>query len=90
MILNKKNLQEDILEESKLNPEDSIENLLEKRKKEIIENDFYNRRDPHRITYLTELKNLKESLELIYDVAHEQRKIAEKIAVENQSTTVKQ
>ncbi len=90
LILNKKNLQEDILEESRLNPEDSIENLLEKRKKEIIENDFYNRRDPHRITYLTELKNLKESLELIYDVAHEQRKIAEKIAVENQSTTVKQ
>ena len=38
-----------------------------------------NRRDPNRITHLTELKNLQEILELIYDVAKEQRKVAEKL-----------
>ncbi len=90
LVLNKKNPQEDILEESRLKPTDSIENLLQKRKDEIRENEVYDQRDPNRITYLTELKNLKEILELIYDVAQEQRKIAENIAAENQSTTVKQ
>ena len=80
----------DIVEESNLKPEDLVGELLEKRKKEITENEIPNRRDPNRITRLTELKNLSEILELIYDVAKEQRRSAEKLEPEIQSTIVKQ
>lgn len=90
LILNQKNLHQSILQESKLEPEDSVETLLEKRKKELQENEFFDRRDPGRITHLTELKNLKEILELIYDVAREQRKVVENLEPELQSTMVKQ
>ena len=78
------------MEESRLKPEDSVDKLLEKRKKEISETEILNRRDPNRITHLTELKNLREILELIYDVAKEQRRVAEKLAPIIQSTMVKQ
>ncbi|MBU4537603.1 MAG: FUSC family protein [Weeksellaceae bacterium] len=90
LILEQKKFNRNIVEESNLKPEDSIGKLLEKRKKEITENEISNRRDPNRITRLTELKNLREILELIYDVAKEQRKGAEKLEPEAQSTTVKQ
>ena len=74
----------------KIQPVDTVETLLENRKKELAENEFFDRRDVNRITHLTELKNLKEILELIYDVAKEQRKVAEKLEPEIQSTIVKQ
>lgn len=90
LILEQKKFNRNIVEESNLKPEDSIGKLLDKRKKEITENEISNRRDPNRITRLTELKNLSEILELIYDVAKEQRKGAEKLEPEIQSTTVKQ
>ncbi|ACU07024.1 hypothetical protein FIC_00566 [Flavobacteriaceae bacterium 3519-10] len=90
LILEQKKLRQEILRESKLKPEDSVHKLLEKRKKEIRENEISDRRDPNRITHLTELKNLREILELIYDVAREQRKVAEHLEPEIQSTTVKQ
>lgn len=90
LILEQKKFNRNIVEESNLKPEDSIGKLLDKRKKEITENEISNRRDPNRITHLTELKNLREILELIYDVAKEQRKGAEKLEPEIQSTTVKQ
>lgn len=79
LILEQKKFDVDIVEESRLKPEDSVGKLLEKRKKEISESEIMNRRDPNRITHLTELKNLQEILELIYDVAKEQRKVAEKL-----------
>lgn len=79
LILEQKKFDVDIVEESRLKPEDSVNQLLEKRKKEISESEIMNRRDPNRITHLTELKNLQEILELIYDVAKEQRKVAEKL-----------
>lgn len=90
LLLNQRNLDQNILNESKIQPLDTVENLLENRKKELHENEFFDRRDPSRITHLTELKNLKEILELIYDVAKEQRKVAEKLGPEIQSTMVKQ
>jgi uncharacterized membrane protein YccC len=58
--------------------EDLVDELLEKRKKEIKEEEFLDRRDPKVISHLTELKNIKELLELIYNEAREQRKIAKK------------
>ena len=90
LILNQKNPDQEILQESKIQPVDTVETLLENRKKELAENEFFDRRDVNRITHLTELKNLKEILELIYDVAKEQRKVAEKLEPEIQSTIVKQ
>lgn len=58
---------------------DQVDELLEKRKKEIREEEFLDRRDPKLISHLTELKNIKELLELIYNEAREQRKIAKKL-----------
>ena len=58
---------------------DQVDELLEKRKKEIREEEFLDRRDPKVISHLTELKNIKELLELIYNEAREQRKIAKKL-----------
>lgn len=90
LILNQKNLHQNILQESKLQPDDSVENLLEKRRKELEHNEFFDRRDPNKISHLTELKNLREILELIYDVAKEQRKVVENLEPDIQSTMVKQ
>lgn len=90
LILEQKKFHENIREESALQPADSVQKLMEIRKKEITENEISNLRDPNRITHLTELKNLQEILELIYDVAKEQRKGAEKLEPETQSTIVKQ
>ena len=90
LLLEQKKFNREIVEESNLKPEDSVGKLLEKRKKEITENEIFDRRDPNRITRLTELKNLSDILELIYDVAKEQRKGAEKLEPEVQSTIVKQ
>lgn len=82
LILQEKIYEENIVEESNLNPKDAVDELMEIRKKEILENEISNRRDPSRITHLTELMNLQEILELIYDVAKEQRKVSEKLMVE--------
>ena len=61
-----------------LKPRDSVKPLLEKRQTEIQENEFYNLRDPQKISYLTTLTSVQEILELIFDVAREQRKTIEK------------
>lgn len=82
LILEKTISPQDILDKSALQPEDSVERLLEKRRKEILENEFSDRRDPSRISHLTELTNLQEILDLLYDVAMEQRKVAEKLQPE--------
>jgi uncharacterized membrane protein YccC len=78
-ILQKQEIKKDDFAESKLTPEDLVNELLEKRKEEITENEFYDRRDPKNISHLTELKNIRELLELIYNQARDQRKIAEKV-----------
>lgn len=90
LILEKKQSQEEIIADSNIQPEDSVDELLQLRKKEILENEISNRRDPNRITRLTELMNLQEIFELLYDVAKEQRKGAEILEPELQSTIVKQ
>lgn len=59
-------------------PRDPVKPLLEKRQSEIQEKEFYNLRDPQKITYLTQLSSIQEILELIYDVSHEQKKTIEK------------
>ena len=82
LLLEGKKSQQEIIADSNLQPEDSVDELLEKRKKEIFENEISNRRDPNRITRLTELINLQEIFELLYDVAKEQRKGAEKLEPE--------
>ncbi|AKK71442.1 membrane protein [Chryseobacterium sp. P1-3] len=82
-LLNGENITEALRMESRLEPEDSsIEDMLLKRKTEIEENDIIDRRDPDKISHLTELKNIHDILELIYDVAKEQRKVIEKYRAE--------
>lgn len=61
----------------KVTPNDQVSLLLNDRKMEIKENEFLDIRDPKHITKLTELKNLSELLELLYEVSREQRKITE-------------
>lgn len=90
LILEKEKSQQEVIADSNIKPEDTVDELLELRKKEIFENEISNRRDPNRITRLTELMNLQEIFELLYDVAKEQRKGAEILEPELQSTTVKQ
>lgn len=77
-LLNNESINETLNSESKIMPEDEIDRLLEQRKSEIAENDIFDRRDPNKISHLTELKNIHDILELIYDVAKEQRKVIEK------------
>ncbi|BAP32752.1 uncharacterized protein CHSO_3715 [Chryseobacterium sp. StRB126] len=78
-LLNGDDITEALRMESRLEPEDSsIEDMLMKRKTEIEENEIVDRRDPDKISHLTELKNIHDILELIYDVAKEQRKVIEK------------
>lgn len=82
-LLNGNDVNEALKMESRLEPEDSsIEDMLMKRKTEIEENDIVDRRDPDKISHLTELKNIHDILELIYDVAKEQRKVIEKYKAE--------
>ncbi|KMQ64332.1 membrane protein [Chryseobacterium angstadtii] len=83
VLLHGKEIHETLRMESRLEPEDSsIEDMLSKRKMEIEENDLIDRRDPDKISHLTELKNIHDILELIYDVAKEQRKVIEKYRAE--------
>mgnify|MGYP003574948232 CR=1 FL=1 len=82
-LLNDEKVTETLRMESRLEPEDSsIENLISQRKSELLENEAFDRRDPNKISHLTELKNIHDVLELIYDVAKEQRKVIEKYKAE--------
>ncbi|GAB0156306.1 FUSC family membrane protein [Chryseobacterium sp. Alg-005] len=84
-LLQGEKINETLKMESRLEPEDSsLEDLLLKRKTEIEENDIVDRRDPDKISRLTELKNIHDILELIYDVAKEQRKVIEKYRNESE------
>ncbi|AQY21238.1 FUSC family protein [Riemerella anatipestifer] len=74
--LNNEFYDETLDEQSQLTPEDYVHQLLNKRKTEISENEFYNTRDSKKVTYLTELKSIQELLELIFSTAKKQRKVS--------------
>ncbi|WP_375181902.1 FUSC family membrane protein [Chryseobacterium sp.] len=79
ILLHGDTITEELKKESRIEPEDSsLEDLILKRKTELIENEAYDVRDPNKISHLTELKNIHDVLELIFDVAKEQRKVIEK------------
>ena len=89
VLLNGEKITETLKMESRLEPEDSsIEHLLLQRKSELLENEIFDRRDPNKISHLTELKNIHDVLELIYDVAKEQRKVIQTYKAE--TTTLPQ
>lgn len=85
-LLEDKNFKSENLNSSNINPTDSIEDLLEKRKNEINENEHFDLRDPQRISRLTQLKNIREILELLSDVTHEQRKVVENYQIFKKET----
>lgn len=70
---------DNIFSDKSIIPEDLVNEMLKKRKKEIAEKELYDYRDPQKVSYLTEIKNIKELLELINNEAREQGKIARKI-----------
>lgn len=88
-LLFQKDLDEQIRSESHIKPEDHVADLLEKRKAELENQAISNERKPFTVSHLTEIKNIKELLELIYDVAKDQRKIIEEYLI-YQSTIAKQ
>ncbi|SEN03329.1 Uncharacterized membrane protein YccC [Chryseobacterium taichungense] len=84
-LLNGDTITETLNMESRIEPEDSsLDDLILKRKTELTENETYDLRDPNKISHLTELKNIHDILELIYDVAKEQRKVIEKYQSETE------
>jgi uncharacterized membrane protein YccC len=87
-LLNGEKIDETLNMESRIEPEDSsLEDLIMKRKLELTENEAYDVRDPNKISHLTELKNIHDVLELIYDVAKEQRKVIENYKNESKTLT---
>lgn len=73
----------DILkEQSGVEPDDLVDELVEKRKIELAENEFYDQRDATKISRLAELKNIQELFQLMYNVAKDQRKIAKRLHYE--------
>lgn len=88
-LLFQKDLDEQTRAESHIKPEDHVTDLLEKRKAELESQAISNERKPFTVSHLTEIKNIKELLELINDVAKDQRKIIEEYLI-YQSTIAKQ
>ena len=88
-LLYQQDLDEQIRSESHIKPEDQVFDLLEKRKAELENQAFSDERKTFTVSHLTEIKNIKELLELINDVAKDQRKIIEEYLI-HQSTTAKQ
>lgn len=85
-LLNGDTITEILKMESRIEPEDSsLDDLIMKRKTQLIENETYDLRDPDKISHLTELKNIHDILELIFDVAKEQRKVIEKYQNETEN-----
>ncbi|WP_300672705.1 FUSC family membrane protein [Soonwooa sp.] len=76
-LLHKEEFDHDIIDQSKIEPDDHVDELLEKRRQELDESEYRDHRDPTKISHLTELKSIHDLLELIYDVAKDQRKVVE-------------
>ncbi|KFC22169.1 FUSC family protein [Epilithonimonas lactis] len=87
-LLFQQDLDEQTRTESHIKPEDQVFDLLEKRKAEL-ENQAISNERTFTVSHLTEIKNIRELLALIYDVAKDQRKIIEEYRI-YQSTTAKQ
>lgn len=87
-LLFQQDLDEQTRIESHIKPEDQVFDLLEKRKAEL-ENQVISDERKFGVSHLAEIKNIKELLELINDVAKDQRKIIEEYLI-HQSTTAKQ
>jgi len=87
-LLFQKDLDEQNKFDSRIKPEDHVSDLLEKRKAEL-ENQAISNERTFTVSHLTEIKNIRELLELIYDVAKDQRKIIEEYLI-YQSTTAQQ
>jgi len=87
-LLFQKELDEKTRAESHIKPEDQVVDLLEKRKTEL-ESQVISDERKFGVSHLTEIKNIKELLELINDVAKDQRKIIEEYLI-YQSTIAKQ
>ncbi|WP_294296891.1 FUSC family membrane protein [uncultured Chryseobacterium sp.] len=78
ILLDGEKITETLNMESRIEPEDSsLDDLILKRKAELTESEAYDLRDPDKISRLTELKNIHDVLELLFDVAKEQRKVIE-------------
>ncbi len=85
-LLNNETPDNESIINSRMKPEGIVDELIEKRKSEISENEFFDNRDPNRLTRLTVLSSITEILELIFDVVLEQRKVTEeycKLQAEN-------
>ncbi len=67
-----------------------IETMLEKRRREVEEQEFQTFRDPNRISRLTEVKSINELFELIYGVVEEQRKMLQRLDALRGEVTAKQ
>jgi len=80
-LLYQQDLDEQIRSESHIKPEDQVFDLLEKRKAELENQVFSDERKTFTVSHLTEIKNIKELLELINDVAKDQRKIIEEYLI---------
>lgn len=76
-LLRKEEFDHEIIDQSNIQPDDQVEELLEKRRRELDEKEYVDHRDPTKISHLTELKSIQDLLELIYDVAKDQRKVVE-------------
>lgn len=76
-LLHKEEFDHDIIDQSKIEPDDHVDELLEKRRRELDESEYKDHRDPTKISHLTELKSIQDLLELIYDVAKDQRRVVE-------------
>lgn len=77
--LHQEEVETDLKKASRIAPDDIVDELLqEEKKKSAIEELFINE-NPTELNRLTELKNAKELLQLLYDVAREQRKITQKV-----------
>ncbi len=83
LYLNDQQIDENLKIDSKLEPEDEIEELLKKRKIEIQTTERIGLSDANKVPRLTELQNIQNVLDLIYDVAKEQRKVVENYRLEN-------
>lgn len=83
LYLNEKKIDESLKIDSKLEPDDEVEELLKKRKIEIQMQETPGFSDANKVPRLTELQNIHNVLDLIYDVAKEQRKVIETYRLEN-------
>ncbi len=55
-------------------PNDRVNDMIERRKNELDEHEFYDHRDPNAVSKLLLINNMHEILELLLDVILQQQK----------------